>query len=369
MSKKAPPTPTIGGLPAPGLRALAQRVDVSREPLPNTLWTYRLECACGEAKTRQSDSHFVGTNQGIPFYNDGWRVIGEDVHCPRCVGRGNEPRDLDGPPTYGLPGNVTGKTDLVLSDGAQSPSGPSGRRNPMPIEFTSAFCGLCCRVVNNGPHPCVCDDGSGRPEEHLPECTACGTFHGYDPDRCKTAIGPSDKKRQRAWRAERDDDFGAAEAELAEAQEQLKVWVRKCADLNEVVGMLLHTPAGVEIEASIDWLLLKGPRRQDGRPREPGYSNIIAWIDQTGRIREFWKNADIEVRKFLDSETKGKIMTFWYYHEVDYPEEGYVFPFATEAEAKEHARQRAEDDPTEMTFGQREATEDEQAMIDFGRGQ
>lgn len=85
--RKETPTPTIGGVPAPGLRELAQRVDVSREPLPNTLWTYKLSCACGEARTRQSDSHFVGTNQGVPFYNDGWRVIGEDVRCPRCVTR------------------------------------------------------------------------------------------------------------------------------------------------------------------------------------------------------------------------------------------------------------------------------------------
>lgn len=242
----------------------------------------------------------------------------------------------------------------------------------MPIEYTHAFCGLCCRVVDNGPHPCVREDGSGRPEEHLPECTACGTFHGYVPDnKCKDAISPSDKKRQRAWRAERDDDFGAAEAELAEAQKQLKVWVRKVSDFIEVTRMLLTTPAGVEIEATIDWLLLKGPRRQDGQPREPGYSNIIAWIDRTGRIRKFWENADVEVREFLGSETKGKTMTkFWYYHEVEYVDEGCVFPFATEAEAKEHARQALADTShsVEMTFGQREATDDEQAMIDFGKG-
>lgn len=39
------------------------------------------------------------------------------------------------------------------------------------------YCDLCKRIVKGGLHPCIAEDGSGRPDEHLAMCHACGTFH------------------------------------------------------------------------------------------------------------------------------------------------------------------------------------------------
>jgi hypothetical protein len=62
-------------------------------------------------------------------------------------------------------------------------------------------------------------------------------------------------------------------------------------------------------------------------------------------------------------EGGSKGLTFWYYHSTEYPEEGSVFPFASRLEAEKHAGE----DKDEMTFAEREATEEELILIDFGR--
>ena len=54
---------------------------------------------------------------------------------------------------------------------------------------------------------------------------------------------------------------------------------------------------------------------------------------------------------------------FWYYHSTEYPDEGSVFPFVSRQEAETHAG----DDKDEMTFAEREATEEEQILLDFGK--
>jgi hypothetical protein len=65
---------------------------------------------------------------------------------------------------------------------------------------------------------------------------------------------------------------------------------------------------------------------------------------------------------------------FWYYHETEYLEEGVVFPFHSKSEAEAHVHEDGcyrladeEGDKPEVTVGRREATEEEQAMIDYGR--
>ena len=55
--------------------------------------------------------------------------------------------------------------------------------------------------------------------------------------------------------------------------------------------------------------------------------------------------------------------SFWYYHDTEYPEEGSVFPFTSLEEAEAHA----DDEKEGMTFGHREATEEEEVLIQFGR--
>jgi hypothetical protein len=55
---------------------------------------------------------------------------------------------------------------------------------------------------------------------------------------------------------------------------------------------------------------------------------------------------------------------FWYYFNPESPDKGAVFPFRTEAEAKSDARYRGVGD---VEFAEREATEEEQIMIDYGR--
>jgi len=57
--------------------------------------------------------------------------------------------------------------------------------------------------------------------------------------------------------------------------------------------------------------------------------------------------------------------TFWYYQDAEYPDEGAVFPFQNRVEAEHHAKAAGYSGP--LIFDQREATDDEQEMINYGR--
>ncbi len=69
-----------------------------------------------------------------------------------------------------------------------------------------------------------------------------------------------------------------------------------------------------------------------------------------------------------DGNTKVSETIIWGYYDEEYPDEGGVFPFATEAEARAHAGQVYDDDPSSR-FGvwNRPMTDDEEIFYNFGR--
>lgn len=92
-------------------------------------------------------------------------------------------------------------------------------------------------------------------------------------------------------------------------------------------------------------------------------------VEEVTKGKKFKKRVRARVSETGESysrarEVEGgsKGLTFWYYYITEYPEEGSVFPFHSRLEAESHAGEHKD----EMTFAEREATEEETILIDFG---